>query len=800
MDIDRFLPARHADAELVLPRRGVAPWSPAPSAAAPAAPSDWQRYATAATRYRWLVLAIALAGTLAGLVATRFLNPQYAARATLWIETAGHEREPTAEDGLVVTPSWSTLVTSHAVMEPVVQRLRLFVRPAEPNDSALFTNLVITERLVPGTYTFRVAANGTAFELAREDGTVVQRGTPGDTVGTAMGFTWLPSAAALSPKRELEFSLRTPADAAAQLGRELRIRPDAGGSFVRLELRGTDPVRTTATLNGVAEQAVRVAAELKRQKFKELESILGEQYAYSRNALQSAEAALAAFQVKSADLLRERGQPTTASLDATGDPTVRSSLELRLTVEDLRRQRRELEQQLAQMARGGPRLDALNAVTAARESPALSAAMQELATKQAELRSLQYRYTEQSSPVQQLRKDIRELEQATIPALTRQVVAELQARESAIAPRVDSAFTDLRAVPSRALVQARLERELANAEALNTAVGQRYEAARLSLLSSLPDIRVLDVANVPHRPVADYAPLLVALAFLTSLLLGIVVANVRDRVDPRLRHPEQVTQEMRLPILGAIPLLRPRRPVKEGEPFAEALDAFRGLRLRVLHAHGVDGPVLLTITSPAAGEGKSFVSLNLSLAFAYAGYRTLLIDGDVRRGGLHSSLRHQQRPGLTDVLAGEVPMEEAIHTTAYPGLSFMSSGTRMHRAPELLMSPRLRELIDLGRDQYGVVIVDSPPLVAGIDPLVLATATGNMLCVLRSGATDLSLASAKIDVADTLPVRVIGAVLNAVRGTGPFRYYTYDATDYQEVELPGTAKRDSWRTLLGGKT
>lgn len=800
MDIDRFLPARHADAELVLPRRAMAPYAPPAAPAAPLPPSDWQRYATAIGRHRWLVLAITLLGTLAGLVATRLLNPQYAARATLWIETAGHERQPAAEDGLVVTPSWSTLVTSQSVMEPVVTQLRLFVHPAEPNDSTLLGALSITERLLPGRYRFAVNDNGTAFELQRDDGTVVQRGTPGDTVGTTMGFAWVPPAAALAPRREVEFSLRTPADAAQQLARELRIRPDAGGSFVRLELRGSNAAQTTATLNGVAEQAVRVAAELKQQKFKELASILGEQYSHAQGALRSAEAALASFRVKSADLLRDRGQPTSASLDVAGDPSVRSSLELRLNVEDLRRQRRELEQQLAAMSRNGPRLDALNGVTAARESPPLSAAMQELATKQAELRSLQYRYTEQSAPVQQVVKDIRELERSVIPALVQQVIAELSARERSIAPRVDSAFTDLRQVPSRALVQARLERELANAEALNSAVGQRYEAARLSLLSSLPDIRVLDAANVPHRPVADYAPLLIGLAFFTSLILAVLVANVRDRVDPRLRHPEQVTQEMRLPILGAIPLLRPRRPAKDGEPFAEALDAFRGLRLRVLHAHGIEGPVLLTITSPAAGEGKSFVSLNLSLAFAYAGYRTLLIDGDVRRGGLHSSLRHQQRPGLTDVLAGEVPMEEAIHSTSYPGLSFMSSGTRMHRAPELLMSPRLRELIDLGRDQYGVVIVDSPPLVAGIDPLVLATATGNMLCVLRSGATDLSLASAKIDVADTLPVRVIGAVLNAVRGTGAFRYYTYDASDYQEVELPGASRRDSWRTLLGGKT
>jgi capsular exopolysaccharide synthesis family protein len=800
MSSERLSPIGRPDAELVLRSRGdvMPPALPAPS---PVPVSDWHRYVVAVARHKWIVLAITLAGTLAGVLATRFLDPRYAARATLWIEVAGRERDPQAEDGLLLTPSWSTLVTSNAVLDSVVRGLRLFVRPDMPNDWQALASLTLREGVVPGRYRLVIDENGTGAELRRDAGGVVQRGQRGDTLGAPAGFAWAPAPAEFTPGREIAFTLVAPYDAARSLAGALRIRPDPGGSFVTLELRSTDPERTTATVNAIASRAVAVAAELKKEKFQELAAILGEQYAHARDALSRAEAALTSFRVRSADLLRERGQPTAASLTSTTDPALASSIELRVQLEQLRRERQELESLMGGTAGTAPRLEALATIPTVQKSPQLTVAMEEVTRKQAELRALRYRYTDESAPVRQAMADLEQLQERTIPALTRQLVAEMRTRESLIAPRVDSAFSFLRQVPERALSEARLERNVANAAELFATVGQKYEAARLGVLSSLPDIRVLDSAVTPQRPIADYAPLVILLAFATSFVLAVIGVTLKDRVDPRLRYPEQVTREMRLPILGAIPYIRVKRTADtNGDAFSETIDAFRGLRVRVLHAHGVEGPVLLTITSPAAGEGKSFVSLNLALAFAYAGYRTLLIDGDVRRGVLHTALQEDQRPGLTDVLAGDQTLEAALQNTEYPGLTFLSSGTRMHRAPELLMAPRLREVVGRLTQEHSVIIVDSPPLAAGIDPLVLATITGNLMLVLRSGSTDLSLATAKLDVADTLPLRTIGAVLNGVRERGPFRYYTYDAEDYQDGDVSGVVRRESWRTLLGGRT
>jgi len=243
------------------------------------------------------------------------------------------------------------------------------------------------------------------------------------------------------------------------------------------------------------------------------------------------------------------------------------------------------------------------------------------------------------------------------------------------------------------------------------------------------------------------------------------------------------------------------RGPQNGDASSQVIEALRALRLRVLHAHGSEGPLLLTVTSPGMGEGKSFVSVNLALAFADAGYDTLLIDGDVRRGAQHWVLDMPRKPGLTDIMAEKATVEEAVRETNHPGLSFLSAGTRMTRAPELLLSQKMRDLIGRLRTAYGVVIVDSPPLAAGVDPLVLATLTGRLLLVVRAGTTDLKLAATKLEVLDSLPVRTIGAVLNDVRPGGEYRYYTYGLAGYEQMEEERpTSKWEEQPNILGGRT
>src|SRR6059036_3844472 len=180
---------------------------------------------------------------------------------------------------------------------------------------------------------------------------------------------------------------------------------------------------------------------------------------------------------------------------------------------------------------------------------------------------------------------------------------------------------------------------------------------------------------------------------------------------------------MGLPILGALPHFKGRRDgsgsggsrggeaksARPHEGVAELVEALRGTCLNLVHAYGAAGPLLVTITSPGPGDGKSFLAANVALAFADGGHRTLLIDGDIRRGVLHRRFKAARQPGLTDFLREEATREQIIQPTAYPWLSFIGCGTRSQRAPELLGSPAMDSLITTLRPDFDVILIDSPP-------------------------------------------------------------------------------------------
>ena len=133
-----------------------------------------------------------------------------------------------------------------------------------------------------------------------------------------------------------------------------------------------------------------------------------------------------------------------------------------------------------------------------------------------------------------------------------------------------------------------------------------------------------------------------------------------------------------------------------------------------------------------------------------------------------------RRPGLIDVLLGNAQADDVLRPASHRNLTLISCGTRHHHAPELLGSAAMRELLIELKGRYNAIIVDSPPLGAGIDPFVLGTATGNMLLVLRSGETDRKMAEAKLKLLDKLPVRILGAMLNDISAADTaYKYYHY---------------------------
>jgi capsular exopolysaccharide synthesis family protein len=771
-------------------------------AAAPPPPppeqSDFQRYLNSVMRHKWLVLAVTVLGTIAGIVATRFLDPRYNAKAILWVDVAlGRERGAQSGDPGAPTldsRGWVELVTSNAVLDTVVKARRLFLHPVTAEDSVALSTFDISEKVAPGVYRLVVDKAGRAFRLEMEDGTVVQRGRVGQAVGENVGFVWTPTAAMLKPGKTVNFRVRAVPDASAALAQNIKARLDPNGNFLRLQLKGETAVGTAATLNAITERIVAVESDMKRRKFQELASVMSEQYDHAKEALNQAEEALRDFRVRNAYRPMVTQTPGgSLAVEGSGVAT-----QLREEGDQRRRDRAMIMNLVNRAAAGSVSVEMWNSVPAVKNSPIMQAALTDLGAKQAELRKLRLTYSEEAAQVKQVQTDLSALEHQQIPSLARMLADDIGEVVAVSKARTDTVMGQLRQAPNFAMEQDRLVREQRMAEEQFASVDKEYATAKLGLVSSLPDVRVLDPAVAPRRPASDYGPLLIILAAMASFGLAIVGVTIRDKMDPKIRYPEQITGRMQLQILGAVPHVSWRLGANGDGP-AQVIEALRGLRLRVLHAHSNDGPLMLTITSPGIGDGKSFVSLNLALSFADAGYRTLLVDGDTRRGVQHKALKTPSTPGLTDVVAGRVQLDAALRQTSYPGLTFLSSGTRMQRAPERLLSQNMRDLMAKLHSMYDVVIVDSPPLGAGADPLVLGTLTENLLLVMRTGQSDINLASTKLEVLNSLPVRVIGAVLNDVRSSGVYRYYMYSSAEYELVDDEGPT-REALPSILGGRS
>jgi capsular exopolysaccharide synthesis family protein len=375
--------------------------------------------------------------------------------------------------------------------------------------------------------------------------------------------------------------------------------------------------------------------------------------------------------------------------------------------------------------------------------------------------------------VRRLNERIETIRTSVIPAYATALVERLQEIESDLETRISGASGELQSIPTRTMNEQRLQRDVDSRRRIFIDLQGRHEEAKLAELSAIPDVSVLDTAVAPTRPSENTAARLILMGIAGSIGLALAIAFLLDRLDSRFRYPEQASDELGLTILGAIPEIR-RTGRQSAEDVAQVVEAFRSIRLNLAHSFSSNGAMVLTISSPGAGDGKSLVSTNLALSFAEAGYNTLLIDGDTRRGELHRMFSAERRPGLLDFLGGSTGSYQITRGTTHQNLTLIPCGSRKNSGPELLGSARMANLVAELKGRYEVILIDSPPLGAGIDPFVLGTLAGNLMLVLRAGETDREMAESRLKIIDRLPIRLLGAVLNDVRASGGvYKYYSY---------------------------
>ncbi|WP_136055510.1 polysaccharide biosynthesis tyrosine autokinase [Microbacterium sp. K24] len=278
----------------------------------------------------------------------------------------------------------------------------------------------------------------------------------------------------------------------------------------------------------------------------------------------------------------------------------------------------------------------------------------------------------------------------------------------------------------------------------------------------------LQSAQVPTVPVAPNLPLSLVVGALIGLAVGIGVALLRATLDQRVRTASDVEASVAVPVLGQIPLDADaaEHPLAvSSAPQGQRAEAFRALRTNVRFLFS-KGQGVFVITSSGPGEGKSTTAGNLALAFADAGHRVALVDGDLRLPRIAEYFGIEGGIGLSDVLAGRVELNDVIERWGRSALFILPAGTVPPNPAELLGSRTMAQLVEALTAAFDVVIIDAPPLLLVTDAAVIARVATGAILVAASGSTHAAhLADAGKGI-EAVDARVLGTVLTKVRAAG----------------------------------
>lgn len=264
------------------------------------------------------------------------------------------------------------------------------------------------------------------------------------------------------------------------------------------------------------------------------------------------------------------------------------------------------------------------------------------------------------------------------------------------------------------------------------------------------NVRVVDSAVPPRHAVKPDPLLALAISATAGLLLGVLLAILRKWRHPGLRYVDDIEMNLGLSVFATIPHSSAQARVRfqAGDsvrsrllalrsPDDPALESLRSLRTTLQFAlHSAPNNVVV-LTGPTANVGKTFVSANFAALLGAAGKRVLLIDADIRQGGLHECFNVNPNMGLSELIAGQIQLSEALHEKITPNVDFIATGARPARPAELLLSPRLGELLRDLSPQYDVILLDTTPLLPMSDTLALTPLAGTVFLVARTQLTTL---------------------------------------------------------------
>ncbi len=375
---------------------------------------------------------------------------------------------------------------------------------------------------------------------------------------------------------------------------------------------------------------------------------------------------------------------------------------------------------------------------------------------------------------------------------------EARQRESLLTQALDQRKAESNQMAEKLVEYNILKREAEANKTLYDGLMTKLKETAISQGLRSSNIRVVDPAMIPSTPSRPAKTRNVVLAFLIGLVGGIGLALMREYLDNTVKTPDDIERLTRLPSLAVVPqfvdsngdakkrgLLKSFGAnghekrielVAQNLPKSQMSEAFRALRTSILLSQADHPPQVILVTSALPREGKTTAAANLAVTLAQLGDSTVLVDADLRKPGIGRllNLGDGKHAGLSSYLAGVSSLDlVTVPHPAIPNLAAIPTGPLPPNPADLLSSHKLADAIAELRTKYKFIVIDSPPVMAATDAVILSVLADGVLLVVRSGETAKEAFTRTRDLLNSVKSHILGVVLNAVDSNSPDYYYSY---------------------------
>jgi len=555
----------------------------------------------------------------------------------------------------------------------------------------------------------------------------------------------------------------------AFIGR-VNVEPVRGSHLVDVAFVSEDPKFAAEAVNALIEEYVNQNLELKLQSTQGMLDWLDKELDNQQKRVEQSEKGLAEYREKENALsLDDKQNIVLSRLNQLNDAVTRARTE--------RVQKESLYNQVKAIANG----TAPDAIPAIATNPGVAGAKAKLSDLQREKAKLLERYQDKHPQVINVNAALQDAQRQLDLEIVRAVQSVKNEYETAVlqeqtlARNLDGAKSEAQDLNRKGIGYGVMEREAKSNREVYQSLLTREKELRVSANSRTNNVRVVDRAETPRSPITAGGRRTVLMSLMIGLVLAVAVALGLDYMNDTIKTPEDVTRRLKLPFLGLVPAVRgDKHPLLASSHVPHDFgESFRSLRTSLLSKYQGDATKIITVTSAQPLEGKTTTAANIAMALAYGGARVLLIDADMRRPGLHRPLRLTNERGLSQVLTGQARVRDVIQRTVDPNLLAITAGRSPLNPSELLSSERMKTLLtNLAHGPFNWIIIDTPPVLAVTDAVILAPIVTGVTFVVGAEMTRRRLAERAIETVMQAHPRFAAVVLNKVNFAKNKYYYS----------------------------